>query len=617
MSNAFVEMFRRWGWIPMARVFRDTRAHDRGETVKRNILALVLGCLILAVPIRGFTTTWATVEETCPVCGETIQLESIASYGSYIYNWPSKLQLVFWPDTDAYGVWFCKHCHYAAFMGDFKHLPDEAVERVREALAAARQDEEGDSYAEVSILYRLRMAQVAYEARGGSTDYFWCHFHRVLGYHKAHAGEAEEAREARLHALEVAERMLGAEDNETPAKELLFVVASMQVFTDQDEAALETLDRMAAAPMEPRSEGVSEEDMSGYGAYLDEVAAELREMVAPAEPASVDPADADPAASRALYDFSDAAIAGDLVQPKATYLSPTLVLNLPPAGRGGPRDLARREAWVARQLARGNLSAERRVALMADMAERHMEVARSAWLTEYEDYDLRWEAWFQGDGSGPEPEEPDLSAADEAWDEALSWYDRILSEPGSEPWRAQALAGRVQVLVRADRLVGAVEDARRLLEQAPDSSHTPWAAVLIGDHYFGEALLAPAMEAYRVAVDGDDPVQACYARYKLAWCEYNLGDFELAVTTLTRMIELARSASPGPADTLLDEGLKDLVIMVEGLPLDRSLEVIDGACGPDSGECRARLLERLVRLLEEVGRVRDAEELRRREVRDP
>lgn len=610
MSNANIGSPRPRGRNPAPRVFSGTRVHIRGETVKRSILALLLGGLILAVPVQGFSTTWASVEETCPVCGKKIALESIASYGSYIYNWASKQQLVFWPDTDNYGVWFCTHCHYAALMGDFAGLPEEAVDRVREAIDAARQEQEGSQYAEIPILYRLRMAQVAYEARGGSTDYFWCRFHRILGYHLDRAGDDEGARAARLEAIAVAERMLAADDNVTPAKELLFIIAAMQVFTGQDGAARASLDRFAEAPMEPLPEGATAEDMAGYGGYLDEVAAELRGQIQPPDGAPA--AAGESTVSGETYDFSDSAIDGDLVQPAGAYLVPIIDLGLPAAGRSGPKSLEQREVRVDKQLQRKNLSAKRRIALMADMARRSEEGAREVWTTEYEEYYRQWEAWFEGAGAGPEPAEPDLTVADERWDRALYWYDRILGEPQGEPWRADALAGRVRVLLHANRIEGAAQDAQLLLDQAPDSRHAPWAAVVLGDHHFQQNMLLPAMEAYRLAVDREDPVQSCYARYKLAWCQYNLGEFDVAVRTLTAMVVQARELSPGPADLLGDEGLKDMVIMAVGLPLDESLGAIEAACGSAGEDCRSRLLDRLARLLEEIGRLSDAQEVRSR-----
>lgn len=587
----------------------------------RLIISSVLVCLVLAAPLPGSATTWATIEETCPVCGKKIELETIASYGSYIYNWPSKLQLVFWPDTDTFGVWFCTHCHYAALMGDFKGLPEEAVERVRGAVVAARQEQEGAHYAKISILYRLRMARVAYEARGDKSDYFWSHFHRVHGYHLAMGGTADEARAARLDALAIAERMLADEDGETPAKELLFIIAAMQVFTGQDSEARGTLDRFAEAPMEPLPEDVTAEDVAGYGAYLDEVAEELRAQIDPsggdAVSAGEPPASADAPASTGTYDFSDSAIEGELLKPAGAYLVTSVALDIPAAGRAGPKSMERREAWVERQLQRNNLPVERRVALMADMARRIEDEARGVWADAYEEYDRQWEAWFLSDGEGSEPAMPDLSAVDQQWDRAIHWYDRILADPVCEPWRADALAGRLQVLLLADRIDGAVLEAQLLLERAPDSHHAPWAAVVIGDHHFQENMLLPAMEAYQLAVDGKDPVQSCYARYKLAWCQYNLGEFEAAVGTLTTMVERARALSPGPTDALWEEGVKDVVIMAAGLPLEESLEAIEGACGPGDGDCGSRLYDRLARLLEDTGRMRDAEEVRRRQVQDP
>jgi hypothetical protein len=569
----------------------------------RTTISVVLVCLTLGVAQPGSSTTWGSVEHTCPVCGETIELDAIASYGSYIYRWPSKLQLIFWPDTDTRGVQFCVHCHHAALLGDFGELPPEVVERVAEALAAAREEQEGARYDEVSILYRLRMARVAYEARG-KDEWFWCRFHRIHGYHLEEAGQLDAAREARLEALTLAEGMLAAAEPVAPAKELMFIAGSMRAFAGQEREAAESLARVASTAMEPLPPGMNAEDAAGYGGYLDGLAMELLgQLEPPAEDSSV---------TSRTYDFSDETVEGELVQPTGAYLAPARPVALPDAGRGGPKSLERREAWVERQLGREGLPLERRVGLMADMAARIEGGALDAWSAALADYDRRWEEWFAAGASEIEPPEPDLSAVDERWDAALVWYDRILAEPGSEPWRPEALAGSVRILLRADREAGAAIEAQRLLDQAPESPHAPWAAVVIGDHYFTQNNVVAAADAYRLAAGGDDPALGCYASYKLAWCQYNLGDTRDAVDTIAGVIERARDLSPGPADHLQEEGMKDLIRMAAGLPVDEMMEALATVCTQGDASCQAWALERLVRLLEDSGRSFDAREIRNR-----
>ena len=66
--------------------------------MRRKIEALVL-IVFLGASLAVLATTWASKDMECPLCGKTTKMEVIASYGSYIYNWPSKHQLIFWPVT--------------------------------------------------------------------------------------------------------------------------------------------------------------------------------------------------------------------------------------------------------------------------------------------------------------------------------------------------------------------------------------------------------------------------------------------------------------------------------------------------------------------------------------
>ncbi len=60
------------------------------------------------------------------------------SYGGYIYQWPSKYDQVFWPYTDAQGIWFCESSGYLSFMSDFENLSEVEIEKVKQYLSVNR-----------------------------------------------------------------------------------------------------------------------------------------------------------------------------------------------------------------------------------------------------------------------------------------------------------------------------------------------------------------------------------------------------------------------------------------------------------------------------------------------
>jgi len=95
---------------------------------------LTLGCyLLIAATLAAITIV--DVKVKCPVCGAVNDFHAYASWGSYVYSWPSKFQMVFWPHTYSSSLYICRECHYAAWMWDFKNLKPENVAKVQKAVS--------------------------------------------------------------------------------------------------------------------------------------------------------------------------------------------------------------------------------------------------------------------------------------------------------------------------------------------------------------------------------------------------------------------------------------------------------------------------------------------------
>jgi hypothetical protein len=244
--------------------------------MRRTILALVpVVALVLAT--RAEAVTWSEGATECPVCKKTIAVRRVASHGSYVYRYPSKYQLVFWPHTDDSSWYFCPECHYAAFMGDFAKLPADKVQLVRAAIAKVKKPQPKKPYHEISLAYRLKLVEAISTALGRD-DLYWSHFARVHGYHLARLGDNEGAKAARLGCLALAQKLLKADVVEPTKKELMFLIGSMQHFTGQKQAALATLARVPKTPAEPKGK-MTDEQRKSFGQYLDELAKSLTEMI--------------------------------------------------------------------------------------------------------------------------------------------------------------------------------------------------------------------------------------------------------------------------------------------------------------------------------------------------
>jgi len=69
--------------------------------------------------------TWHPTKYKDPLTGEKVDGWQWGSYGSYIYQYPSKVDLVYWPLTDE--RWICVNPKngYGAFNDDFEELSDD------------------------------------------------------------------------------------------------------------------------------------------------------------------------------------------------------------------------------------------------------------------------------------------------------------------------------------------------------------------------------------------------------------------------------------------------------------------------------------------------------------
>ena len=244
--------------------------------MRRLVPILVLAALVTCAA-RAEAITWSEGTSECPVCKKVVKVQRVASYGSYVYRYPSKYQLVFWPHTDSLSWYFCSGCHYTAFMGDFAKLPADKVKAVAAAVAKLKQPQPNKPYHEISIAYRLQIVAAVAKVLGRD-DLYFCHFERVHGYHLQKLGQKEAAKAARLRSLALAQKLLKADAPEPSKKELTFLIGALQHFTGQKAEALATLARVPKAPVEPKGK-MKEDQQRSFGQYIDELAKSLSEMI--------------------------------------------------------------------------------------------------------------------------------------------------------------------------------------------------------------------------------------------------------------------------------------------------------------------------------------------------
>lgn len=124
--------------------------------MKKVILILVV---LLSLSFYIEATTWFPVEKTCPVCKNKNEYKEVGSYGSYIFQWPSKYQYVYWPLTDSQSVYSYSNCHFSTYMWDFDRIPENKIDAIKSFLKTVNLDTEYKRYTDTSITIRLEIAK--------------------------------------------------------------------------------------------------------------------------------------------------------------------------------------------------------------------------------------------------------------------------------------------------------------------------------------------------------------------------------------------------------------------------------------------------------------------------
>ena len=231
--------------------------------------------------------TWFPEVIVCPVCKTKNVFLQVGSYGNYIYHYPTKYQLIFWPFTDSPSWYSCKKCRYTSFMGGFSNPPADKLDDLRKMLAAVslplqkemseKDAREHPPYLALPVSARMLVAEKVQRTLGETGDEFWSHFYRVLGYHFAEEHKSVEADEARQKALAITEKMLADRKNDGQRKELLYLAAAMKHFLRDDEAAKKLL--MSASTLTFSNKELDDERNKNYDEYLSTLIKEYLDML--------------------------------------------------------------------------------------------------------------------------------------------------------------------------------------------------------------------------------------------------------------------------------------------------------------------------------------------------
>jgi hypothetical protein len=194
--------------------------------------------LTLVVPALSHATTWGKKHKIDdPVQpGQSCVVQKPRSYGSYIYHADSKYDLVFWPLTDARGLWHCKHSGFVSLGGDFSGISEAEQQAINQYLGSTKAKRSDTR----SLLERM---EAIYQLRSKSDD-FDNRLLRVLARWHQQLGDDNKANAYRAKALSHLIVMLDTELPLDKRMEYLYVAAnySRQLGqSSQSDAYLEAL----------------------------------------------------------------------------------------------------------------------------------------------------------------------------------------------------------------------------------------------------------------------------------------------------------------------------------------------------------------------------------------
>ena len=205
------------------------------------------------------STTWGKSEVSDPIIeGKTCSVQEPMSSGSYIYHWPSKYDLVFWPLTDQNGIWYCLESGFIAFMGDFEDLSEQEIKRIAQYLGENKNRvlSETSKLELLENIYALRDKEQIFKNR----------LLRVLAYLYEEADEIVLANEYREKALSDIEQVLKRDIGEYNKLEYLYLAANYH-----RQLARTKESDIYISRLEEAIDNLKDQELKGFAEYLTEL----------------------------------------------------------------------------------------------------------------------------------------------------------------------------------------------------------------------------------------------------------------------------------------------------------------------------------------------------------
>ncbi|MCX7944684.1 MAG: tetratricopeptide repeat protein [Deltaproteobacteria bacterium] len=144
--------------------------------------------------------------------------------------------------------------------------------------------------------------------------------------------------------------------------------------------------------------------------------------------------------------------------------------------------------------------------------------------------------------------------------QALDIYEKIIKEYPDYPRKDEVLFVLGYNLYEMGKKNEGVKYYWELIKKYPKSKYAPDAYLSLGEHFFNNNEVFKAVQAYEKALTFNDPKITVVALYKLAWCDYNLGEYEKGIEKLKQVVAFAQKEGDKTKIRLEREALNDLAL---------------------------------------------------------
>ncbi|MCG3173606.1 MAG: hypothetical protein GMKNLPBB_01805 [Myxococcota bacterium] len=210
---------------------------------------------------------------------------------------------------------------------------------------------------------------------------------------------------------------------------------------------------------------------------------------------------------------------------------------------------------------------EQKANLFFQLAELYWQKVSYLRLDDMDKFNQAQKACFDANKANPEKcdkMKPDLRRSQVYEKQALSVYEQIVAKYGDYPRVDEVYyilghnyyesAGNNEALKKKS-----IQYYYELTKKFPNSKWTSHAYLGLGEYFFEANDLNKSITAYTKCYELQNPETRTFCLYKLAWCDFNLGEYDRSLEKFKQVVTLSQTESDKERIRLKAEALRDMV----------------------------------------------------------